>query len=143
MKGIFKTGMVVVALAGIMALTAGTALAAPQPLGPEAIDPGLDPAVPGENEQPGDNSLADDCASVRANGYSHIGTINCDDGGDNPGNFDTPQIPEIPQQTTEIPQVPSSKLPNTGSHLVLLAGLGLALAAASFGARRVIMKRAR
>ena len=133
MKGIFKTGMVVVALAGIMALTAGTALAAPQPLGPEAIDPGLDPAAPGENEQPGDNSLADDCASVRANGYGHIGTINCDDGGDNPGNFDTPKIPEVP----------SSKLPNTGSHLVLLAGLGLALAAASFGARRVIMKRAR
>ncbi|MHB0867168.1 MAG: LPXTG cell wall anchor domain-containing protein [Thermoleophilia bacterium] len=179
MKAFFKTSMIVMAAAGILALSAGTALAGPggiylpdqnTQINPEVvaaihslvqngqlqpIDP--DPAVDGGGEDdvvspdsPGEDSLIPpeggdiECLP---------GTPGCDDGNDqpgepgNPGELDNPETPPAttgqPPVTTETPRVPSSKLPNTGTQLVILAGLGLTVAMAALMVRRFAMRRTR
>lgn len=169
MKALFKTSMIVVAAAGIMALAAGTALAKPansniyQPgqntmkIDPQAVVSMQELAANGqlvpvddadENVVPPDEQ----CASCPAPGDdSNIpdnpGDENLDGGQDQPGtpgNLDTPDTPQQPAttQTVETPKVTETKLPNTGTQLVLLAGLGLTLAAVALGVRRFAVKRA-
>lgn len=57
----------------------------------------------------------------------------------NPGTPET-ETPPATVPPAETPRTPSSKLPNTGTHLVIIAGMGLALAAAAFAARRLIRR---
>lgn len=97
---------------------------------PPAEDDGIIP------ENPGDDGLDDGPGQPE----EQPGTS------DKPGNFDNPDTPVTPEQppvTTKTTQVPETKLPNTGTQLVLLAALGLTLAAVALGVRRFAVRRAR
>lgn len=159
MKAIIRTSVMLVAMAGFIALLASPALAAPTPLGPDNGGPLIemqsmpiqlqadDDVVvpPDELVNPGDDQvgqpddgLEEDCVAV------HCDSENGNPG--YPGDLDTPKTPEVPTVTppaTETPQVPSSRLPNTGSQLLLLAGLGLGLTAVAIGVRRIVINRSR
>jgi len=72
---------------------------------------------------------------------------------DNPGEFDNPDTPgtsedtpttgagETPQ-TPETPRIPETRLPNTGTQLVIIAGLGLLVAVGAMGIRRYAVRHA-
>ncbi|MBI5870017.1 MAG: LPXTG cell wall anchor domain-containing protein [Actinobacteria bacterium] len=99
---------------------------------PEDEDEGVEPGEPGDEPVPGDDEP----------GFDNPGDSDNPDNPDNPGNPDvsgTPPVTDQPPATTGTPGA-SSKLPNTGSHLLILAGLGLALAGAAVLARRVVAR---
>ncbi|MHB1361699.1 MAG: LPXTG cell wall anchor domain-containing protein [Thermoleophilia bacterium] len=120
-----------------------------------ATDSGDEDFVVPPEEEPGDDEQvppAEDDGIIPEN----PGNNGLDNGSDQPqdsgtpGNFDNPTTPTTPEQppvTTETPKetpkVPETKLPNTGTQLVLLAGLGLTLAAVALGVRRFAVRRAR
>ncbi len=153
MKALFKTSLIVVAAAGIMALAAGTALAKPansniyrlsqnkMEIDPQTVvsmhslvtNGQLAPIDEGANE----NIVPPDEPCVEC-------PVPPEDDSDIPGNLDNPETPQQPEtpQTVETPKVPESKLPNTGTHLVLFAGLGLTLTAVALGVRRFAVRRA-
>lgn len=164
MTAIFRTSMIVVVSVVLLALSASVALAAPgngyiqdQMLQMDPDDVAhmqsmiqsgqlqLDDVVPADD---------DDEYVVPPDDPGDEGQIPPDEpgnefvpGGDpgepedlfNPGTPET-ETPPAAVPPAETPRTPSSKLPNTGTHLVIIAGMGLALAAAAFAARRLIRR---
>lgn len=103
-----------------------------------------------EGEEPGEEMVPEDDSDIPSD---HPGD---NPGDDNPGfdggEEDTPDQPVTPDEpvqpetpsATETPKAPvSSKLPNTGSGLLLLAAAGALLIVAAVVGRRMVLKRTR
>lgn len=104
--------------------------------GPNDEDEGVEPGEPGDEPVPGDDEPGFDNPDDSDNPDNP-------DNLDNPGNPDasgTPPATDQPPAATGTPGASSSKLPNTGSHLLVIAGLGLALAGAAVAVRRFVVR---
>jgi len=175
MKVLLTTGIIVAIAAGLLALSASTAMAAPGDnyYFPEnmqmdsdtlaaiqsMIDDGqlqVDEVVPGDGgdedyyvppTEDDEMDEGDEDVQVPDDGDEDVpdnpGNLDEDDTPDNPGDLDddTPSNPETPV-TPQTPTTSTSKLPNTGTQLVLIAGLGLIVALGALGIRRYVVKRA-
>ena len=89
--------------------------------GVEPDNPGDEGLVPPDEDEPGEPE---------------------DLGNPNPGSEETPPA-DVPPTTTETPPTtgtPSSALPKTGTNLVIIAGMGLSLAALAFAVRKLVAR---
>lgn len=170
MKALKMTSMMVVAVALLLALTATVAMAAPgggyYPSDEVQIDPATlqqlqemvndgtlnDGLIPDGGDEEyvvppddlPDDSIVDDGEDDGIIDDGEDGGI--DDG--TPGDVDdsaddsVPQ-PPLPTQENNNPPSTSSKLPNTGTQLAIVAGFGMALLLTALVIRHYAMKRAR
>lgn len=166
MKTLTRTSILIVAVAGLLALMAGTAVAAPA----EMVDQdwqheGLVDQMPQLNEeiiqqayplipQPGDDDGGADDGGADDGGADDGGddddgadTPGIDEGGDD-GGQDTPGIDDGDDDTVTPPADSSNststgKLPNTGTSMALLVAFALAVAGVAYVARRAASKRVR
>lgn len=167
MKATVKTSLMVAAVMGLMALFAGTAMAAPhgfyipggdQTISPEDVQALQGLLVNGGNE-PDDGVLVppqgDEDARPPDGGGNPGGNSGNDEpvepeaypggneSGNNGGNVDTPRTQETPPQPgNPAPPASSSKLPNTGSQLAMFALAAIAVMAVAYTTRRIVSRRA-
>lgn len=175
MKTLLKTALIITVLAAGLALTAGTAMAAPQANHPWDQVPAIDPSMLAElnemdlaldddyyvppEEQVFPDGGDDECAGCGEDEFPDEGVedgvdvIEPDDGGDE-GVVEEEETPPIDQgsdsgKTDETPKPPAGKtdsgkkLPNTGTRLVIIGGIGLLAALTAYGASRAMKKRMR
>lgn len=175
MKAIFRTSISFVAAIVILALSAGSSLAAPGdyyfPGNGSQIDADavaqmqsmiesgqLQLGFPDEDDdyivppdEPADNvqEPADEGEDTELDNPGDEGQVPPDEdepedlGNPNPGPEETPPA-NVPPTTTETPPTttgtPSSALPKTGTHLVIIAGMGLSLAALALATRKLVTR---
>lgn len=173
MKTLIKTSIFVIALAGIMAYLAGSALAAPAPAyehAPWQDDMLIDPDIVRDLSQvevinpggPFPDAGDDECAGCddgAVDDGSDEGVDEGDDGGDegvdegdDEGVVDEEQTPPVDENDdsgkTDEQQTPPTtnqssgkKLPNTGTQLAIIGGIGFLVALSAFGARKALKKK--
>lgn len=178
MKKLLKNCVFVIAMAGLLGIMAGTAMAAMPGNGAAQMQKQLNEAPAGLNgyedvqdfeyrlancvisgecdvEPVGDPAPADEYPVEPDDPADDDGGSELGDPPVNPENPGITRIPDTPEVTTEEtpdeppvitqevpPPTRSSKLPNTGSSLALLAGMGALLMACAFGARMLVARRA-
>jgi hypothetical protein len=155
MKSIIRTSVMVLAVAGMLALSASQALAAPEPLGPENGGPMVQMGVHSvqlpDEEYPvepdalneGLNELPCElCQDDNAMPNEPDETVVPDEPVTHgvPGTPGTTNIPKRQPAPPETPESPGTRLPNTGSHLLILAVLGISLATVAMAARRIAFR---
>lgn len=155
MKSIIRTSVMVLAVAGMLALSASQALAAPEPLGPENGGPMMQMDVHAV-QQPDEESLVEPDALNE--GLNELPCELCQDDNTMPDEPDETVVPDEPithavpgtPGTTNIPkrqpappettEPPGTRLPNTGSHLLILAVLGISLVTVATAARKIALR---
>lgn len=168
MKTVVKTSVFLLMVAFVAAICAGTAMAAPaEKVSPSALiseHPELMDIVEmgvilAPDDQAGDDEQGpfpdggdDECVGCDEQDVPDEGDDHPGDDGDDEGVVDEEQNPPVDEgddegKTDEEQTPPATdsgkKLPNTGTTLALIGGIGLAAALTAFATRRILNNRMR